>query len=67
MKVKDINGKTIKKGCQVIWHDPETDAQDLSRVWEVYDVSEDIVYIADDYSEAEVLPNEIEVVTLNSR
>ena len=61
--VKDRKGKTIKVGDKVKWYDPEVSARDLSRVWEVWDVDEEMVCIADDYSEAEVLPSEVVVVS----
>jgi len=60
--VVDRNGKQISVGANVKWYDPEEEARDLTRVWQVDDVSEEIVYISDEYSEAEVLPSELEVV-----
>jgi len=60
--VVDRNGKQISVGANVKWYDPEEEARDLTRVWQVDDVSEEIVNISDDYSEAEVLPSELEVV-----
>ena len=62
MVVKDRKGKKISIGANVKWYDPEEEARDLTRVWQVDDVSEEIVNISDDYSEAEVLPSELEVV-----
>ena len=62
MVVKDRNGKQISVGANVKWYDPEEEARDLTRVWQVDDVSEEIVNISDEYSEAEVLPSELEVV-----
>ena len=59
---KDINGKEIKVGQHCIWHDPEVEYQDLSRVWEIYGITEEIIFIADENGEAEALPNEIEIV-----
>lgn len=35
---------------------------DLKRIWTVYDMGGDIVYIADDYGEAEVFPQELKVM-----
>jgi len=58
----DVNGKTINKGDRVVWYDPELRARDLSRVWDVYDMGGDIVYIADEHGEAEVYANELEVI-----
>lgn len=58
----DRNGNDIKVGSKVIWFDPDESARDTKRVWEVYEVKEEMVCIADDFSEAEVMPNELEVV-----
>ena len=58
----DRNGKQIYVGSKVIWYDPEEEARDLSRVYNVDDIGSDIVYISDEFSEAEVLPQELEVV-----
>jgi hypothetical protein len=60
--VTDRKGKQISVGAHVIWYDPQEEFRDLTRVWQVDDVSEEIIYISDDYSEAEVLPSELEVV-----
>lgn len=58
----DKDGQPIQKGSNVIWFDPERSARDLKRMWTVYDMGGDIVYIADDYGEAEVFPQELKVV-----
>lgn len=58
----DKDGQPIQKGSKVIWFDPERSARDLKRIWKVYDMGGDIVYIADDYGEAEVFPQELKVV-----
>jgi len=58
----DRKGNPIQKGSKDIWYDPERSARDLKRVWTVYDMGGDIVYIADDYGEAEVFPQELKVV-----
>jgi hypothetical protein len=58
----DRNGRQIIVGSKVIWHDPEEEARDLSRVYDVDDIGSDMVYISDEFSEAEVLPQELEVV-----
>lgn len=60
--MKDKNGKQIKIGSKVVWYDPEVSARDLKRIWVVYDIDDEIVYIGDDYSEAEVFAEELEVV-----
>ena len=60
--VTDRKGKQISVGAHVIWYDPQEEFRDLTRVWQVDDVSKEIIYISDDYSEAEVLPSELEVV-----
>ena len=60
----DMNGNPIKVGSKVKWYDPDESARDLSRVWSVFDVKSDgeIVCISDDYGDAEVLPQELEVI-----
>lgn len=58
----DRNGRQIIVGSKVIWYDPEEEARDLSRVYDVDDIGSDMVYISDEFSEAEVLPQELEVV-----
>ena len=58
----DRNGRQIIVGSKVIWYDPEEDARDLTRVYDVDDIGSDMVYISDEFSEAEVLPQELEVV-----
>lgn len=60
-EVVDMNGNPIKVGSKVKWHDPDESARDLSRVWSVKNDGE-IVCISDDYGEAEVLPQELEVI-----
>jgi hypothetical protein len=60
--VTDRKGKQISVGVHVIWYDPQEEFRDLTRVWQVDNVSEEIVNISDEYSEAEVLPSELEVV-----
>lgn len=60
--IKDRKGNRIHLGSKVLWYDPEEDARDLSRVWTVDELDEEIVFISDDFSEAEVYPNELEVV-----
>ena len=58
----DRKGNPIQKGSKVIWYDPEKSARDLRRVWTVYDMGGDIVYISDEFGEAEVYPQELVVV-----
>lgn len=60
--VKDRKGRVLKEGDSVIWYDPEEEARDLGRVYKVYEVSDEVVLIADDDSEAEVFPEELEIV-----
>jgi hypothetical protein len=62
MRVKDRKGFEITLGAHVLWHDPEESARDLSRVWNVDDFNEEIVYISDEFGEAEVFPHELEVI-----
>ena len=63
MGIKDRKGQELFVGAQVIWHDPEEEARDLSRVWTIYRISDEIILIADEFGEAEVYPIEVEVVS----
>ena len=58
-KTFDRNNVEIKVGDKVIWYDPAVDARDLSRVWVIDRITDEIVYISDDFSEAEVFANEL--------
>ena len=62
-KIKDRKGKILKKGQKVIWYDPEEEARDLSTVYKVDKVvSEEMVLISNEFSEAEVFPEELKIV-----
>lgn len=60
---EDMLGDELEIGDKVLWADPDDEARDLNRVWEVYAIqSEELVCIATDqnyHSEAEVNPNEL--------
>ena len=58
-KTFDRNNVEIKVGDKVIWYDPAIDARDLSRVWIIDKITDEIVYISDDFSESEVFANEL--------
>ena len=58
-KTFDRNNVEIKVGDKVIWYDPAMDARDLSRVWIIDKITDEIVYISDDFSESEVFANEL--------
>lgn len=58
-KTFDRNNVEIKVGDKVIWCDPAIDARDLSRVWIIDKITDEIVYISDDFSESEVFANEL--------
>lgn len=58
-KTFDRNNVEIKIGDKVIWYDPANDARDLSRVWTIDKITDEIVYISDDFSESEVFANEL--------
>lgn len=58
-KAFDKNNVEIKVGDKVIWYDPAVDARDLSRVWVIDRITDEIVYISDNFSEAEVFANEL--------
>lgn len=63
MKVKDRKGKVLKVGRKVKWYDPEESARDLIRIYIVDKIhNEDVVIISDEYSESEVMPNELEII-----
>ena len=57
--VFDKNNVEIKVGDNVIWFDPAIEARDLGRVWVVDRITDEIVFISDDFSEAEVFANEL--------
>lgn len=59
MNVKDRNGNVIAKGDKVIWYDPQTEYRDLSRVWVIEEINEEMAFISDDFGECECLPTEI--------
>lgn len=58
-KAFDKNNIEIKVGDKVIWYDPAVDARDLNRVWVIDRITEEIVFISDNFSEAEVFANEL--------
>lgn len=58
-KAFDRNNVEIKVGDKVIWYDPAVDARDLNRVWIIDRITEEIVFISDNFSEAEVFANEL--------
>ena len=58
-KTFDRNNVEIKVGDKVIWYDPAIDAMDLSRAWIFDKITDEIVYISDDFSESEVFANEL--------
>ena len=58
-KTFDRNNVEIKVGDKVIWYDPAIDARDLSRVCIIDKITDEIVYISDDFSESEVFANEL--------
>jgi len=61
--VLDRNKKPLHKGQKVRWYDPEESARDLNRIYTVYEDPEpEMVRIADECSEAEVYPEELEIV-----
>jgi len=64
--ITDMLGDELKEGDEVLWADPDDDARDLNRVWEVYEIhSSELVKISTGkvgkkgYSEAEVPPSEL--------
>lgn len=64
--VVDINGDLLEVGDCVVWHDPDEDTRDLSRLWGIDEIKgddeESIIIISDEYgSEAEVFGYELEL------
>lgn len=59
----DRNGMQLKKGDHVIWYDPDTEHQDLTRIYTIDEIrgedDDDIILISDDYSETEVWASEL--------
>jgi hypothetical protein len=60
---EDIDGKEINVGDSVVWYDPDEEARDLERVYQVFDIeSDELIRIADEYSEVEVPACELRVI-----
>ena len=64
--VEDMLGDTLEIGDDVLWADPDDDARDLNRTWEIYEIhSPELIKISSGkvgkkgYSEAEVPPTEL--------
>ena len=55
----DRNKTEINVGDKVIWYDPAIESMDLNRVWIIDSITNEIVHISADFSEAEVYANEI--------
>ncbi len=62
MKIKDKFSNNLKTGDFVIWHDPDKKARDLTRIWRINEIKEEIITIYDIYSEAEVNKEELEKI-----
>jgi hypothetical protein len=62
--ITDIYGRELYIGGNVIWHDPDEEHRDLTRIWHVDSISADeddaVVLISDECSQAEVFPHELE-------
>lgn len=60
----DCVGEVIRKGDNVFYHDTEKDADnpDQKVVWEVLDARPDLVTITSEIGDAEVPPQEVEVI-----
>ena len=61
--MNDMNGNRLRVGQMVLWFDPDVEARDLSRVYTIYEIREDFLLIGDEYSEEEVLPSEVLIVS----
>lgn len=70
--ITDIDNIEIKVGDKVYWNDPglfdletmEDRREAWLTLWDVDEVSEEMVCISNDYSEAEVYPKELEVAII---
>lgn len=62
-EIKDRFGNVIAKGDKVVWYDPQTEYRDLSRVWVIEEINEEMAFISDDFGECECLPTEIAKVS----
>lgn len=63
MKHFDRNNQQIFVGSHVLWYDPQEEVRDLTRAYDVDDIYDNgIILISDEFSEAEVFENELEVV-----
>ena len=60
--VKDRKGRVLKEGDSVKWYDPEEEYRDLNRIYKVYEISDSCILIADDNSEVEVFPEELQII-----
>jgi hypothetical protein len=58
----DIHGEELHIGDKVVWHDPDEEYRDLTRVYEIFDIQGDIISISDEYGESEVYASELEKV-----
>lgn len=59
-EVYDKLDNKLSVGDRVIWVDPDPEGRDLNRIYEINDIfSEEIVWINDEFSEAEVPPQEL--------
>jgi hypothetical protein len=63
--VRDRNNKKLNVGDCVLWHDPDPETRDLTRLWGIDKINGDdedsIILISDDFSEAEVFGHELEL------
>ena len=64
--VKDRNRKKLSVGDCVLWHDPDEETRDLTRIWAIDAINgtdeDSIILISDEYgSEAEVFGYELEI------
>ena len=62
MKIKDKFGNNLKIGDFVIWHKPNKRARDLTRIWRINEIKEEIITIYDTYLETKVNKEELEKI-----
>lgn len=59
-EVYDKLDNKLSVGDRVIWVDPDPEGRDLNRIYEINDISsEETICISDEFSEAEVPPQEL--------
>lgn len=58
----DINGEELHIGDKVVWYYPCEKYRDLTRIYEIFDIKEEIISISDEYEEYDVYASELKKV-----